>query len=1179
MAEATKVAGQILFQNSLAEVVRKLRSTTKSEAEVIEQCIADTKKEITSTVQSVKLTAVLKAVYFSMLGHSAAYGAFNIIEVMADRVFANKRIGYMAACLTFTPKTDVLPLLTALLKRDLSSVNQYEVGFALYCIASVCTVDLARDLVVDVVNLLNHPRNYVRKKAVLSLYRIFFTYPDSLRPTYPKLREKLDGNSERCDNDPSVRGAVVSVLCELARRNPANFLGLAVPFFSMLYTVHSNWTLIKIVKVFGYFASLEPRLGKKLVEPITNLIETTGAKSVQYECVLAVANGMSKVPSLTRLAAEKMRLFVEDSDQNLKYLGLYAMSRMVLDNPKLLSEHRDIILACLDDIDSTIRKKALELLRGLVTKKNIVSTINKIMERCVRAPPDEDWSNRVIETVIEIAQIDDYAFIQDFEWYTSILIDISLINLSTYQHGDLVQRELVTVLTRVNAVRQFGINALSHFFSNSNLLNCDSTRSTQWEVIKGAAFLCGEYPYWLQNKRLTCTQLLSDRIAILPPEAQVVCVTAVGKIAAYVHQPSPRHLNLVNGEEEFTLPEDPVTDEELRAVILPQSIVITPSQERLTPSNGKKSTPAPLMPMPESPQLPHVALQLFQHSIYPDVQERAQLVYHQVVVNPNIGPLLYAAELPPVAAGAQTAVLPPDDLDISEPFCSQIPELIHLPDTKGNISSDEHEEREEEDEDDDLDDILTAGLGGFAGDAELRRRRQQKQQEQKEQKRRGEVAAFYISGASLAREEPPVEVQPGTVAADSLQLQGSASPQQHRQHLPRKAQTINRDLSRPSNYVAPTQTRRRAEELVEDEATRRFRNVDVTRALTAEERLPETVPYAQLLQSRKGEENNNNNNNNNKTSASATAMAAAELFDPVILLDERYLRVTLYMESCRVRKEGTSLTLTVEVSNMASSSSAYDVTLCIQQDTQNYRENSILLELAESKNTNTATAATKNKKFNNNNNNNNNNDNDEKQDKDSKVSENETEKAVLHIADRLKGSVSISKKMIIKFLNPLPDSLVQPLEFKISFVREKKPASHSLLLPLHYAYFAKVPKDDMKSSEFMEKVLEKSLVEAPVLSSFVPVDLTRVQLVLPMLFSKLRIRNVDVFRDVTSFRGLLHVRKSSSLATSKAHVAVLLQEDTAEGEKGLTIAAKSYQPCLTELLLQDIAALLQQEAS
>uniref|UniRef100_A0A0A9Y081 AP-3 complex subunit delta-1 n=1 Tax=Lygus hesperus TaxID=30085 RepID=A0A0A9Y081_LYGHE len=130
--------------------------------------------------------------------------------------------------------------MTALLKKDLNSSNQYEVGLALYCISSISTPHLARDVVVDVVHLLNHPRAYVRKKAVLCLYKLFLQYAECLRPTYPKLKQKLEDGDEHADHDASVRGAVVCVLCELARRNPANFIGLAVPFYSLLSSVHSN---------------------------------------------------------------------------------------------------------------------------------------------------------------------------------------------------------------------------------------------------------------------------------------------------------------------------------------------------------------------------------------------------------------------------------------------------------------------------------------------------------------------------------------------------------------------------------------------------------------------------------------------------------------------------------------------------------------------------------------------------------------------------------------------------------------------------------------------------------------------------------------------------------------------------------------------------------------------------
>ena len=113
---------------------------------------------------------------------------------------------------------------------------------------------------------LNSSRPYVRKKAVLMLYKIFLKYPDALRPTFPRLKEKLE------DVDPGVQSAAVNVICELARKNPQNYLLLAPTFFKLMTTSTYNWMLIKIIKLFGALVPLEPRLGKKLLEPLTNLI-------------------------------------------------------------------------------------------------------------------------------------------------------------------------------------------------------------------------------------------------------------------------------------------------------------------------------------------------------------------------------------------------------------------------------------------------------------------------------------------------------------------------------------------------------------------------------------------------------------------------------------------------------------------------------------------------------------------------------------------------------------------------------------------------------------------------------------------------------------------------------------------------------------------------------------------
>jgi len=96
------------------------------------------------------------------------------------------------------------------------------------------------------------------------------------------------------DEDPGVVSATVNVVCELARKsNPKNYLPLAPQLFEILTTSSNNWMLIKIVKLFATLTPIEPRLVRKLLPPLTNLISTTPAISLLYECVrTCIVGGM-----------------------------------------------------------------------------------------------------------------------------------------------------------------------------------------------------------------------------------------------------------------------------------------------------------------------------------------------------------------------------------------------------------------------------------------------------------------------------------------------------------------------------------------------------------------------------------------------------------------------------------------------------------------------------------------------------------------------------------------------------------------------------------------------------------------------------------------------------------------------------------------------------------------------
>eukprot|EP00906_Rhabdomonas_costata_P014081 RCo020208 len=512
------------FQKTLADVVKGIRGHKRNEKEYIQKCIGEVREELRSTDSKVKCTAVQKCTYFQMLGYDIEWAAFHIVEVMVDSNFQAKRVGYLAASLCFTPTTDVIALTTNLLKKDLQSSNQFEAGLALSCIASICTPDLAKDLVADVVSLLSSSRSYIRKKVVLVLFKVFLQFPEALRPSFPRLKEKLE------DPDPSVVASTVNTICELARKNPQNYLGLAPVFFNLLTSVKTNWTLIKIVKLFGALTPSEPRLAKKIVAPLTVLIDTTPAKSLLYECLNTASMGMDSQPEMLKLSADKLKLFVEDRDQNLKYLGLLGLHNIMKKNPKLVADMRDTVLQCLGDEDITIRYRALELVVGMVNQRNLQAIVAKLFEQIPKH--EGDYKNDLIQKVVEMCTQNDYALVSSFEWFLRLLMDLVQCELKNVRHGRVLAEQFLSVISRVPDVRSFGIRCMSSILCSNGILmeSLDSDRSNLFEVLEAAAWLCGEYTEFISDPAALLGALLQPSVCGLPGHTQGVIVQAALKI-------------------------------------------------------------------------------------------------------------------------------------------------------------------------------------------------------------------------------------------------------------------------------------------------------------------------------------------------------------------------------------------------------------------------------------------------------------------------------------------------------------------------------------------------------------------------------------------------------------------------------------------------------------------------
>jgi hypothetical protein len=71
----------------------------------------------------------------------------------------------------------VILLTTNLLKKEFTAAGQYDIGQAINCMSNIVNKDLARDLLPDTVALMGHSKPYVRKKAVLAMYKLYVMYP------------------------------------------------------------------------------------------------------------------------------------------------------------------------------------------------------------------------------------------------------------------------------------------------------------------------------------------------------------------------------------------------------------------------------------------------------------------------------------------------------------------------------------------------------------------------------------------------------------------------------------------------------------------------------------------------------------------------------------------------------------------------------------------------------------------------------------------------------------------------------------------------------------------------------------------------------------------------------------------------------------------------------------------
>ncbi|OHT09747.1 Adaptin N terminal region family protein [Tritrichomonas foetus] len=396
------------------------------------------------------------------------------------------------------------------IQRDLTSVNTLLTSCVLTSLPPYLTSALASGIAHDVISLMTSTKPYIRQKAIMTFYHICLQYPDALKPGFQTLRAKLD------DDDQSVVFAALTVISELCAHNPANFVPLIPTLHKMLTNSTSNWVTLRLISILKMLCQSEPRLPKKLITPFTSILDTTASITLLFECVRSIIEIPITNTVLLTYASQRMQTFLEHQDVNLRFLCLTLFIKLMQIQPKLVSQHKELITQCLDSNDEVTRMMALDLLAALANAKTIDGIVAKMFSH-FKESKNQTFKNQIVTRIIEICSKADYALVSDFEWYINVLMEfIDEGGLPSY---DLIADQFLDLALRVPVTRPLLVQEMAKIF-------LDQRYKGEAKLLLAASHIIGDYSEDSQQ----ITKVVQPLIIQMNERVQTSCVSTAFKL-------------------------------------------------------------------------------------------------------------------------------------------------------------------------------------------------------------------------------------------------------------------------------------------------------------------------------------------------------------------------------------------------------------------------------------------------------------------------------------------------------------------------------------------------------------------------------------------------------------------------------------------------------------------------
>ncbi|KAF3065196.1 AP-1 complex subunit gamma-1 [Daldinia childiae] len=390
--------------SSLKQFIRNVRAakTIADERAVIQKESAAIRASFReeSHDHNVRRNNVAKLLYLFTLGERTHFGQIECIKLLASPRFADKRLGHLATSLLLDENQEVLTLVTNSLKNDLGHSNQYVVGLALCTLGNIASIEMSRDLFPEIETLVSTANPYIRRKAALCAMRICRKVPDLQEHFVEKAAQLL---SDRNHGVLLCGLTLVTSMCEAEEEEGGDegiidkfkqfvpvlvrtLKGLATSGYAPEHDVTGitdPFLQVKILRLLRVLVRGDAEGTEQINDILAQVATNTDSSknvgnSILYEAVRTILD-IEADSGLRVLGVNILGKFLSNRDNNIRYVALNTLIKVVAIEPNAVQRHRNTILECLRDPDISIRRRALDLSFTLINESNVRVLIRELL--------------------------------------------------------------------------------------------------------------------------------------------------------------------------------------------------------------------------------------------------------------------------------------------------------------------------------------------------------------------------------------------------------------------------------------------------------------------------------------------------------------------------------------------------------------------------------------------------------------------------------------------------------------------------------------------------------------------------------------------------------------------------------------------------------------------------------